>query len=179
MKLKTGDIVLVHTKLSFNPKTWLSWAIRQFCATRYNHCGVIVDNYGALTFNEAVAHGIRPIPLDIALEGKRVIIMRDPDLCRSKMDELKMAIKANAYWGHTPYDWYTLLITFPIYILFGKWIGKSGPSADKKQVCSEYVANCIGMPTPYKVSPYDVLYYPKLVVLFEGTYTRNERIKTI
>lgn len=171
IELRTGDVVLVHTPLSWKPGTWLSWTIRQFCKTRYNHCGVIVANHGKLALNEAVESGVRPIPLKDRLEGLEIIILRQPDKCEFRFEQAKFAVKSNGYWGKTPYDYWALFVIFPIYILTGKWLGRKGPSAAKKQVCSEYVANCYDMENAYKTSPKDILDYPKFVPIFQGKFT--------
>jgi hypothetical protein len=171
IELRTGDTVLIHTPLTLNPTTWLSWTIRQFCKIRYNHCGIIISNHGKLAFNEAVESGVRPIPLGDRLEGLQVIILRDPQRCEFRFEQSKFAVKANGFWGKTPYDYWSLCVVFPIYILTGKWIGRTGPSAAKKQVCSEYIANCYGMDAPWKKSPKDILDYPKFIPVFQGKFT--------
>lgn len=152
--LKTGDQVLIHQHpfKFYNPQTYIPSLIRLFCKTRYNHCGVIVFNWGVPVLNEAKASGVVSTPLDFALNGKEIMIRRP----KAEVIEKDYAIAANAYLGRTPYDFFVLFVVQPIYILTGHWIGKTGPSSKGAQVCSEYNGNCALMDQAYKISPKDL-----------------------
>lgn len=168
IQLKTGDVVLIrqNTFKIYNPITWVAEGIRIFCRTRYNHCGVIVKNWGVPVLNEAKAIGVVSTPVDIALNNKEVVIRR----FRGLVDEKEFAIRANSYLGKTPYDFWSLFIVQPVFIVFGKWIGKSGKSADKKHNCSEYCYVTYHNSKAYKMSPKDLLIDKDFVTIYEGKF---------
>jgi len=62
-------------------------------------------------------------------------------------------VRALSKSGDTPYDFKVLLWYQPIYQLAGKWKGKTGPDAEGKMYCSEFVAWVYGFPKWWELSP--------------------------
>lgn len=164
---KTGDVVLINQhKLSLDPRSWVAEGIRKFCHTEFNHCGIIVFNWGMPVLNNALASGVYPTPLDVALAGKHIMIRRP----KIEVIEHDFAIRSNSFVGRTKYDYRSVFINQPIYILTGKWVGKDGPSADGRMNCSEYIGRCHNLKDSFKLSPFDLLVDKNFDTIFDGIY---------
>lgn len=55
--------------------------------------------------------------------------------------------------GVTPYDYRSLIVSQPIYLLTGWWIGSRGASSTKEMYCSEYCAWVLNFPKWWTISP--------------------------
>jgi hypothetical protein len=156
MELKTGDVILFHTKFKITkPLTWIPVFIRLCLNTRYNHVGVIISNWGKLFLNEADEKGIVAVPIEERLKNKEYVVLR----CIHPIIERDFAIKANSYLG-SKYDFLSLFVYYPIYLLTGKWIEPTRSRNDQRKLfCSEYVALLYDIPNWWKVNPKDILYH--------------------
>jgi hypothetical protein len=119
--------------------TWLSALVRYFTRCKYNHCAVIVMNWGVPFINEALGHGVVSRPAAVHLERSKTKIM----IIRPTQPQFEQffCVRANSKLG-TPYDRCNLTYQQLIYRRTGLWIGKKGKGAEKHMVCSEYVAWC-------------------------------------
>lgn len=154
--LRTGDVILFHTKFKItNPLTWVPVFIRLFLNTRYNHVGVIVSNWGRLFLNEAAEKGIVAIPIEERLKGKEFIVLRPIQ----DVNEKEFAIEANSYLG-SKYDFLSLFVYYPIYLLTGSWIEPFRSKNNRRKLfCSEYVALLYKIAKWWKINPKDILYH--------------------
>jgi len=147
-ELKTGDIVIEHTKFRWNkPLTYLSLMIRIFqwldvrkrMWARWNHSGVIyVSTTGVPYVIDAVAKGLtmRRYEVWTGYGRKEWMVIRPIGAELLPGDRKKMLDAVG-----TPYDFWALL-TQAIHILtLGiLWIGPKGDKAIKKLYCSEFAA---------------------------------------
>ena len=140
MEIRNGDIALLHNYFNWKkPMTYLSWAIRFFTRSPWNHAGILVVIDSEVFVIEALAKGITKrnfkewnIPSDKYYE-----ILR-PKERLSKLDEHRVAFEALSLVG-IPYDYFNIILHQPILIIFGIWIGRK-KQGNKKLVCSELVA---------------------------------------
>jgi hypothetical protein len=138
--LRSGDVVLFRNEFVWrHPKTWISAAVRFFTKCYYNHCGIIIFDWNMPMINEATGKGVIARPLKEYLERNKtkIIILRFSPM----PPERAIAMRANAKLG-TKYDVGSLVIHQLIYRTLGIWIGRTEEQAEKKMVCSEYVAWC-------------------------------------
>ena len=147
--LKTGDIILVHTPFDLlPPTTWLSALIRFFDKTYYNHCKLVVCNWGVPFINEALVRGIETCNSNYNLKGK-IIVIRRP---KENFDEQYFAILANSFVGDTKYNFFALIQQL-IYRSFGIWISTNKDLSTDKFYCSDYCAYMHNMKEWWKISP--------------------------
>lgn len=165
--LKTGYIVGFYTPLKwYNPATWLSALIRLFADIKYNHVGIVVENWEVPFINEAVFKGVIPIEAKSRLKGKHVRIAE----VETDMLERQIAVRANSKLGRTGYDFSGLLFHQLILQLFGVWIGRKGEKAGKKMYCYEYVAWIYEeyFPEWWSINPKFIWGHPEVKIIFEG-----------
>lgn len=166
---KTGDIILFHTKLKWhNPMSWLSALIRMFTKCRYNHVGIVVENWGVPFLNEAIETGIISIPLKDRLNGREMRIIRQ---ITPIVPEKEFAVKANDRLGRTGYDFSGLLWFQLIYQLTGHWLGHTGEAAKSRMYCAEYVAFMYPevFERWWQIAPVDIHNSKEFSTLFEGS----------
>jgi hypothetical protein len=169
---RNGDVILFHTPIKwYSPMSWLSGLIRVFTKCRYNHVGVVVENWGVPFLNEALASGIINTPLKDRLDGRLIRVIRPINT----IDEYLFAIKANDKLGKTPYDFSGLLWFQLIYQLTGHWLGHTGDHADKRMYCGEYVAYMYSdiFERWWQTAPSDIHKSKEFLTLFEGQFTNN------
>lgn len=138
LDLQPGDIVLYRNEwMPTDPITYLSVLVRLFTQCWYNHCGVIVSNWGVLTINEALGKGVvgRPAELHLERTKSKIKILRP----RFEFDQNEFSTKANSALER-PYSFRNLVFAQLLYRLTGIWIGDKRDSVGKGMVCSEYCA---------------------------------------
>lgn len=64
-----------------------------------------------------------------------------------------LRVRALSKIGITGYDFASLLIWQPIYLLTRKWYGRKEGKAEKRMYCSEYVGYCHDIPEFWKHNP--------------------------
>jgi hypothetical protein len=149
--------------------SWLSALIRLFARIRYNHTGVIVNNWSIPFVNEAVGRGIISIEAKERMAGKQVKIFRR----KNPIIERDFAIRANSKLGKTPYDFSGLLFYQLAFQLFHVWIGtKNKERAEKKMYCYEYIAwlHSDIFSDWWKINPKDIEKNEYLECIFEGKF---------
>lgn len=176
MTFETGDIILVKVN-KFS--TWYRWLlaklIQVFDGVYYHHAGTIVS--GLLL--EADTRVIRSSPA-ARLSGDEIIVFR---LKRPLDGDERYLFERLAEEAlERKYDYWGTLFHQLLYILSLRrvWIGKTGPSARRKQYCTELVVDMIHrvrgyFPRPWLTSPRALIeqaprYYD---VVYEGLFKLN------
>ena len=140
-KLKTGDIILFRTEAKWNSiGTWISPIIRFMLKSYYNHCGIVINNWNQLMLNESIESGIIGNPILNKIYERKIKILRSKTYSPNTYDQEKeIAIKANSKLG-TKYDYLSIFLFLPIYIITKNWVGRIQTDSENKMFCSEYVA---------------------------------------
>jgi len=129
-ELRSGDV------LHCTSNGILGKFIQRFTKSRINHTALVIEVWGELFIIDSQKDGTNPRPFkDWVMKYNYKYKIHRPILFtkRSKY-------RAVSKWGHTPYDFASLFIWQPIYILTGKWHGHKGLRADNRMYCSEYVS---------------------------------------
>jgi cell wall-associated NlpC family hydrolase len=152
-KIKRGDILLVHTKGSL-----ISWLIRKFTKSYWNHVGIFVskDNQWPKWVIEALGEGIVARPFEIKYvkvirgdRGKvlqinpskkfRIAIVRVKDLSY----EQRKQISNKAYqWAleERRYDYLLLIIGMILHLLTFRILKPGWLNIKTRFICSELIA---------------------------------------
>ena len=134
--VKTGDIIMTSSN------TKLSKAIQSFQKLEnkhwgmWSHSGIIWLAYGRIMVIEAQKRGICITPIEHYLKPEFSLMILKPHL---HIDGSEMAQQMLPYCGNTDYDFFNLLFSQPIKILFKKWIGAKKQKA-RKFICHEWTA---------------------------------------
>jgi hypothetical protein len=150
MQLKTGDI------LHCTGKRLISRLIRRFTKSKISHTALVVECWGQLYIVDAQRRGVNLSPIKDWNHKYQyeIIVSRN----KHYFSEKALSIKALSKVGMTPYDFKSLFIIYPIYLLTGKWISKKTKN-DNKHYCSDYVAWVYDMKDFWKQSPENVYQY--------------------
>jgi hypothetical protein len=160
LDIVAGDVILFHTDFVwYNPRTYLSLAVRSFTQFPYNHCGVIVENNGELFINEALAGGVMARPLYKHLDrGDAICVLRP----KRKIDAIPFSQRANDELG-IDYNFKGLVLDNVVYrlpmLIWGKpgpWTGHTAQFATSKMVCSQYVSWAHALPRWWENSSREV-----------------------
>jgi hypothetical protein len=165
IELKSGDIILFSNAFVwYNPMRWLSWAIRKFTKAKYNHVGVVVNNWGVPFINEALVSGVvaRPAQKHLHRHLTKIKVLRH----RYGLIEDNFCRKANSKLG-IKYDKAALVFHHSVYRITGEWNGSTGPQSEGKMVCSEYAAWCYGLNGWWALSAKELEHHPAFTVVFE------------
>lgn len=145
--MKTGYVIFVHNYLSlFKPASWLSYAIRLFTRTQWNHAAIVLTVGTDILIVEAKGKGVVATHFDIWLQKDRKYSIREP---RYMPDDIERKIASSL---GKEYDFVSLLFYQVILRITGKWIGSTGMEAQHKLYCSELVADCFNMPNAESLS---------------------------
>ncbi len=153
MMFKTGDI------FHCSGERLLSRLIKRFTKSKFSHSAVFIEIWNQAYVMDSQSKGTNLIPFD-EWEKKwnyTYEVHRSPLL----FDETKrreFAIKALSRSGNTGYDFISLLIRQPLYLITGKWKEKESRK-HKRMYCSEFVAWSHGIESSYRMSPQDLYEY--------------------
>jgi hypothetical protein len=162
--LMSGDIILFRNNFIWHePITYLSALVRFFTKCKYNHCGLVVHNWGTPFISEAVNDGVitRPAAEHILRSKTRIVVLRPksivhmPTFCK----------RANSAVGKK-YDFKALLFFQLIFRTTGKWIGPTGAKAAEQMVCSEFVAWAHQLDNWWLLSSRELLDHPDFRKIF-------------
>jgi hypothetical protein len=147
--LKSGDV------LHCSSKRWLPRLIQWFTKSRINHTALVVNVLGELFIIDSQKDGtnLRPIEQWEKKYNYKYIVHRP---IAFSPHQLQRAIHKI---GSTSYDFASLFLWQPLYIITGKWHGKSKGKAENRMYCSEYVAWVFMFPGWWKLSPQAVFEY--------------------
>jgi len=138
LALKTGDLVLFRTPLSWSPMSWLAQLIRIFTGSAYNHAGIIVEIWGRPFLLEANERGLVAAPAEYRLHGREILVRKPLFSFISS----EIARRAVSRLGVSKYDFKSLFVYQVLYQIFGTWKGKKNDDAVDRLYCSEFYAWC-------------------------------------
>ena len=104
----------------------------------YNHAFVIIDIWGKLFVVEALGNGVNIKTFAGTYEGKSNVKYKTPIKPYSEAEKQKISDLATSlvYDPHR-YDYISLLLWQPLFVLTGKWFGKKNGKATGRFYCSE------------------------------------------
>jgi len=149
--MRTGDILNVHNPFVwYNPIRWVGWGIQKVTRSFYNHTAIVLLIWGSVYVAEAKAKGITITPFGQWKQDK-VFEVKRPSF---DIDEKKIAVRIMSKQGFTGYDFGTLFFYQLIFQVTGHWLGTSNKEkAQKRLVCSEYIAWIYDLPEFWKATP--------------------------
>lgn len=148
--LKAGDI------LSCTSNKLVATLIRMATRSRINHSAYVFEIWGELYVIDAQKDGVNPRKLEDWIKKFNYDIIVHRRLYISK-EELELQNKrAMSKSGITSYDFKSLFIYQPWYLLTGKWIGKTEENACSRMYCSEFIGWLAEMVKYWLLSPYAV-----------------------
>jgi hypothetical protein len=165
LDLQAGDVVMFRNNLMITePLTFLSLAVRAFTQFEFNHSAVVVNNQGLPFISEAIMSGIvsRPAQLHMERSKTRIMVIRP----KTPVDEFLFTVRANSKLG-TKYDFENLFIHQPIFRTTGKWIGPTYDHAQKRMVCSEFIAWAHQLPNWWNASTKEIFTSGKFYPIFK------------
>ena len=144
-ELKAGDV------LHCRSRGFVARGIQLFTKSRINHTAMVIELYGKKYIIDSQRDGTNPRPIEEWLNKFSYQFsvhrpVQDIDIDAVQERALSMS-------GHSPYDFASLLIYQPIYILFGKWKGRREEKAERRMYCSEFVAWVYEYEKWWKLSP--------------------------
>lgn len=148
-ELQTGDVL--HCRRN----TFIAKCIKLFTKSRFNHTAMVVEIWGVICIIDSQNDGTNIRTFE-QWKKKYNYKYEVTTLNLSDQEKREMSKKALSMVGVTKYDFVSLLIWQPMYILFGKWHGKKNASANKRMYCSEFVAWVLGLDRYWALSPQDV-----------------------
>jgi hypothetical protein len=149
--MSTIKAVLVHNYLQpiKDPVSILSYLIRVFGKTYWNHCELIIEEEGELYLIGAQFPRVRKIDFDSwSTMVRRDYKILDIPSSRSQAEMIEEAKKAIGQ----RYDRDSLLIFIPFYLAFKVWIGRR-KRRTKSPYCFELLAQVAGWPDSFNITP--------------------------
>jgi len=119
-----------------------------FSKSYYTHSAIRVIEEGETYIYEAQANGVNRKMFKAWVEkyGYKY------DVTAHEIENYQYS-KMLSKQGVTSYDYRSLLVSQPIYLITGWWIGSRGASSTKEMYCSEYCAWVLGFPKWWTISP--------------------------
>jgi hypothetical protein len=146
-KLQNGDI------LCCTSYGWLGKQIKRFTKSTTNHTALVIKVSNVLMVIDSQKHGTNPKTFEnwLAEYGYDYKVFR----YRYHNVNWGKAIRGRALAksGVTGYDFKSLLLWQPLYLITGKWHGRSKEEAEKRMYCSEFVAWVHELPNWWTMSP--------------------------
>ena len=145
--------------LSCQGSSLISKGIRLFTGSKTTHTAQVVSCWGQLYVVDAQKNGVNPKPYDEWMKkyNYKYIIHR-PKLKQLKLNEENFNIRAFSKVGVKKYDFFSLVVRQPLFILTGKWIGSKSWN-DDKFYCSDYVGWLWYVPKFWQKSPVQLREY--------------------
>lgn len=142
-KIKSGDILFC------TGKSLLSKLIMKFTKSNYSHAALAIEVWGEICIIDSQKDGTN---LRLLKEwGKNYKYKYD--IVRPFSFTTEMKSRAIEKMGFTPYDFYSLVILQPLYLITKRWFGKRGEKAEKRMYCSEFVAYVFGIKDDFEMNP--------------------------
>lgn len=155
--LQNGDI------LHCRSKGVLGKAIRLVSRGEFNHSAIVIKIGRQVFVADSQNNGTNLKTIEVWKKEYNYSYVIHRYIHANKDWGANFRNRALSKTGVTGYDFASLILWQPILLLTGKWFGKKGEKADKRQYCSEYVAWCHEVPNPWEMSP------KKLFEWFEGS----------
>jgi len=134
---KTGDIILTQGRSTLSKLIGIFQSKENKEYGKYSHSGLVWIAYGRVFIVEAQKEGIVITDYEEYYEksGKfKKILLLKPDV---KIDGSVFGEMMLPYIGRVRYDFFNLLISQPIKILFDKWIGAK-KQRTRRFICHEW-----------------------------------------
>jgi hypothetical protein len=142
-------IILVHTPFKWSkPLTIVSHLIRKVTHTFYNHASFLLEENGEQLILESDMEGVISKPLVDWVRNQTVSVYEIPEDIEPIVKE-----KAIECVGNFEYSFVDLFWFMPIYIITGKWYGRTVDEAKNKPTCYEYLAKCLELDNWYRMTP--------------------------
>lgn len=152
--------IVVHNPFCWHkPMSWIAWIIRKATGSHWNHAALLISDYVYEAQTEVVRHtfdewmAIAPdreyqlIPVFKSYETKEYATFVNTSLASFQIRQ-----RAEAQLGKK-YNYINTCIWQPIYLLTGRWIGRTAEWAYDRFECFQFVDYCLGFATAYKSNP--------------------------
>lgn len=142
-------VILVHTPFEpLRPLSTLPHLIRKFDGNFNNHCAIEIDD----KIYESDITGVTDVPLHEWARKQTITVYEV-----TKGDDIHkkwLMNRAKSKVGKVKYDFLSLFVFMPLYLMFGWYIGYSDDrKSAERMYCFEYVAWVFGLSDFYKISP--------------------------
>lgn len=146
-KLVNGDILVCSSN------GWLGKQIKRFTKSTTNHTALVINVSGVLMVIDSQKNGTNPKTFENWLSKYAY----DYKVFRYHYGNAdwgrEIRKRALSKSGVTGYDFASLLLWQPWYLLTGKWKGRTKEQAEKRMYCSEFVAWVHEFPNWWTFSP--------------------------
>lgn len=150
--LKTGDV------LHCQGHKLLARTIRKVIKSRLSHTAIVIRMEGRLFVADSQREGVNLRSFDEWQRKYKYKFFVSRFGCSSSIIEEKfMRERMFKTLGIIKYDYASLLIHQPIYLLTGKWPRKKPHKENKRFYCSQFVAYVLGIENSHLFSPQDLL----------------------
>lgn len=154
MNLKNGDIL--HCQGS-KP---LSNLIRKFTKSKLSHTALVVQLDGMLLIADSQRDGTHLRSLhEWQKKYKYKFFVSRPQCPMSVEESAAMQNRIMSTIGIVPYDFFSLFIKQPWYLISGRWRVKPAHKENGRFYCSEFVAFVLGFELSYMMHPQMLLEY--------------------
>lgn len=169
---RTGHLISTYSPFVwYKPHRWLSAGIRAFTGSKWGHSAALIDLWGEWYVIE-MDPSPRITPFEKWKQTDKVMQVSEFKFLYN--DKLWASLALGKQDGGTKYDYFSLFIYQPIYILTGQWIGRKSNKADTRLYCSEYIALiwnkmfANAFPEWWTTTPRDLVDSNYFKVLYEG-----------
>lgn len=128
--LKSGDV------LHCTSNGWLGKIIKKFTKSKINHTALVIEVWGEIFIVDSQKDGTNLRSLD----NWNKMFNYEYKISRPYNFSVDLRNRVVSKIGATPYDFISLILWQPIYILTGKWHGHTRKDAEDKMYCSEFVS---------------------------------------
>lgn len=145
-----NGVYVLHCKR----KTLLSNIISKVTRSRFSHTAICFVGDGSIWVSDAQIRGVQ-IMMFKDWEDKYDYTFDVHELLRGNDDNERDRIFniALSFISQTRYDFRSLLLTHPLYLLTGTWKGRRREEALNRLYCSEFVAYLLEFDNYWKTSP--------------------------
>lgn len=154
--IRSGDV------LHCTSNGWLARAIKKITKSKVNHTALAIECWGELFIIDSQKEGTHLRPFNQWIDEMKYTYQVSRPINFTSDQKNKAVSKI----GFTPYDFMSLILWQPLYILTGKWHGHREDKATKRMYCSEYVAYVFDLPKWWDKSPQEVMGYMQRSPLF-------------
>lgn len=149
--LQSGDV------LHCTSNGILGKLIRRFTKGNINHTALVIEIWGELFIIDSQKDGtnIRPLLQWNDKYNYSYVVTRP------KLFSTYYKNRAVSKVGVTPYDFISLFVYHPLYLITNKWYGKKDRLAENVLYCSEYIGYVFNVPNYWQLTPTRLYNYMK------------------
>ncbi len=143
-------------------KTLLSRLIRKFTKSDWSHVALVLNYNGTVLIADSQINGTNIKELSVWQKKYKYetrIARYSYKILPSKQHDIEDRV--HSVIGVTGYDFASLLIKQPIFLITKKWFGKRRNPAKKRLYCSEFIAYAFNIGKWWKMTPEDLWSYMK------------------